>query len=92
MLEVRAVPGAQLPLTAGARCRARHTSAWRMPLWPAVPVLLIVVLGYILTQQEPGHLLWTGGITAVATLYWALYLRPRRATRWLVTLPEDARD
>ncbi|MFC8779674.1 APC family permease [Streptomyces nigra] len=70
----------------------RHTAAWRMPLWPAVPVLLIVVLGYILTQQEPEHLLWTGGITAVATLYWALYLRPRRATRWLVTLPEDARD
>ncbi|MGX1490377.1 APC family permease [Streptomyces tendae] len=69
-----------------------HTAAWRMPLWPAVPVLLIVVLGYILTQQEPEHLLWTGGITAVATLYWALYLRPRRATRWLVTLPEDARD
>ncbi|MFE0438060.1 APC family permease [Streptomyces nigra] len=70
----------------------RHTAAWRMPLWPAVPVLLIVVLGYILTQQEPEHLLWTGGITAVATLYWALFLRPRRATRWLVTLPEDARD
>ncbi|MFE2641363.1 APC family permease [Streptomyces nigra] len=70
----------------------RRTAAWRMPLWPAVPVLLILVLGYILTQQEPAHLLWTGGITAVATLYWALYLRPRRATRWLVTLPEDARD
>ncbi|MFJ6644306.1 APC family permease [Streptomyces sp. NPDC091290] len=70
----------------------RHTSAWRMPLWPAVPVVLIVVLGYILTQQEPVHLAWTGGITAVATLYWALYLRPRRATRWLVTLPDDARD
>jgi amino acid transporter len=70
----------------------RHTSAWRMPLWPAVPVVLIVVLGYILTQQEPVHLAWTGGITAVATLYWARYLRPRRATRWLVTLPDDARD
>ncbi|MFI9796065.1 APC family permease [Streptomyces sp. NPDC052302] len=69
-----------------------HTSAWRMPLWPAVPVVLIVVLGYILTQQEPVHLAWTGGITAVATLYWALYLRPRRTTRWLVTLPDDARD
>lgn len=70
----------------------RHTRAWRMPLWPAMPVLLIVVLGYILTQQETAHLLWTGGITAAATLYWALYLRPRRDTRWLVTLPEDARD
>ncbi|MEU6528690.1 APC family permease [Streptomyces sp. NPDC046928] len=74
------------------RGQHRHTSAWRMPLWPAVPVVLIVVLGYILTQQEPVHLAWTGGITAVATLYWALYLRPRRTTRWLVTLPDDARD
>ncbi|KAB2972833.1 APC family permease [Streptomyces sp. SS1-1] len=74
------------------RGQHRHSSAWRMPLWPAVPVMLIVVLGYILTQQEPVHLAWTGGITAVATLYWALYLRPRRTTRWLVTLPDDARD
>ncbi|MFF9000006.1 APC family permease [Streptomyces achromogenes] len=69
----------------------KHTPAWRMPLWPAVPVLLIAVLAYILTQQEASYLLWTGGITAVATLYWALYLRPRRDTRWLVSIPEDAR-
>ncbi|MFF4958348.1 APC family permease [Streptomyces sp. NPDC001222] len=68
----------------------RHTPAWRMPLWPAMPVLLIVVLAYILSQQEVRYLLWTGGITAVATLYWALYLRPRRETRWLVSVPEDA--
>ncbi|MFI1048769.1 APC family permease [Streptomyces griseoruber] len=67
----------------------RHTPAWRMPLWPAVPVLLIAVLAYILTQQEASYLLWTGGITAAATLYWTLYLRPRPDTRWLVTLPED---
>ncbi|MFJ3226999.1 APC family permease [Streptomyces sp. NPDC086783] len=66
-----------------------HTSAWRMPLWPAVPVLLIGVLAYILSRQETGYLLWTGGITAVATLYWAFYLRPRRDTRWLVSIPED---
>ncbi|MET9775651.1 APC family permease [Streptomyces sp. NPDC006367] len=70
----------------------RNTQAWRMPLWPAVPVLLIVVLAYILTQQETVYLLWAGGITAVATLYWLLYLRPRRDTRWLVTLPEDTRE
>ncbi|MDO0927634.1 APC family permease [Streptomyces sp. TG1A-8] len=69
----------------------RHTPAWRMPLWPAVPVLLIVVLAYVLSRQETGYLLWTGGITAVATLYWAFYLRPRRETRWLVSVPEDAR-
>lgn len=67
----------------------RATAAWRMPLWPAVPVVLILVFAYILTQQETQYLLWTGGITAVATLYWALYLRPRKDTRWLVTIPVD---
>ncbi|MER6075416.1 APC family permease [Streptomyces sp. NPDC001817] len=65
--------------------------AWRMPLWPAMPVLLIAVLLYILVEQDPSYLWWTGGITAVATLYWAFYLRPRRETRWLVSLPEDVR-
>ncbi|MGW7607219.1 APC family permease [Streptomyces sp. NPDC054766] len=68
----------------------RHTPAWRMPLWPAMPILLIAVLAYVLSQQETVYLVWTGGITAVATLYWAFYLRPRRDTRWLVSIPEDA--
>ncbi|MDR3084239.1 MAG: APC family permease [Streptomyces sp.] len=68
----------------------RHQSAWRMPLWPVMPVLLIAVLVYVLTLQETSYLLWTGGITAVATLYWVFYLRPRRDTRWLVSIPEDA--
>ncbi|MET9499040.1 APC family permease [Streptomyces sp. NPDC006552] len=67
----------------------RDKTAWRMPLWPAVPVVLIAVMAYILSQQETTYLVWTGGITAVATLYWALYLRPRRATRWLLEIPED---
>ncbi|WP_427922377.1 APC family permease [Streptomyces sp. cg40] len=71
------------------RGQHRHTHAWRMPLWPAMPILLIAVLAYILTQQETSYLLWTGGIVAAATLYWALYLRPRRETRWLISLPEE---
>ncbi|WP_062648322.1 APC family permease [Streptomyces maremycinicus] len=74
------------------RGRHKDTHAWRMPLWPVLPVLLIAVLGYILVQQETEYLLWTGGITAAATLYWAFYLRPRRDTRWLVSIPEDAQD
>ncbi|WP_019065701.1 APC family permease [Streptomyces hokutonensis] len=73
------------------RGQHRHTRAWRMPLWPAMPILLIAVLAYILTQQETSYLLWTGGTVAVATLYWAFYLRPRRETRWLVSIPEDQR-
>lgn len=71
--------------------RGNHgrTHAWRMPLWPAIPLILIAVLAYILTQQETSYLLWTGGIVAVATLYWAFYLRPHPETRWLVSIPED---
>ncbi|WP_326813807.1 MULTISPECIES: APC family permease [unclassified Streptomyces] len=75
---------------AARRASHRDLPAWRMPLWPAMPVALIAVLVYILSQQEAQYLLWTGGITAAATLYWAFYLRPRKDTRWLVTLPEDA--
>ncbi|MFE4969821.1 APC family permease [Streptomyces sp. NPDC056660] len=67
----------------------KHTPAWRMPLWPAMPIVLIAVLAYILTQQETTYLLWTGGITAAATLYWAFYLRPRKETHWVVSIPED---
>ncbi|MGW6914064.1 APC family permease [Kitasatospora sp. NPDC054939] len=75
--------------------RRRHhkdAPAWRMPLWPAVPVVLIVVLGYVITQLDTVPLLWTGGITAAATLYWFCYLRPRQDTRWVITLPEDQQD
>jgi hypothetical protein len=74
---------------AARRAPHKHAPAWRMPLWPAMPVLLIAVLVYILSQQELRYLLWTGGITAVATLYWAFYLRPRRASRWLVSIPAE---
>ncbi|MER7394733.1 APC family permease [Streptomyces sp. NPDC000151] len=74
---------------AARRGAHKKMAAWRMPLWPAVPLLLIVVLVYILSQQETQYLLWTGGIMAVATVYWAGYLRPRQETHWLVTLPED---
>ncbi|CAM5270587.1 APC family permease OS=Streptomyces alboniger OX=132473 GN=CP975_12290 PE=4 SV=1 [Streptomyces alboniger] len=73
----------------GRRGGHGHRSAWRMPLWPAVPVLLIAVLAYVLSQQEVAFLGWTGGIVVAATLYFVLYLRPRRETRWLVSVPEE---
>ncbi|MFJ8628754.1 APC family permease [Kitasatospora sp. NPDC093550] len=71
------------------RAHHKHAPAWRMPLWPAVPVVLIAVLVYVMTQLDTEPLLWTGGITAAATLYWLFYLRPRQDTRWVISLPED---
>ncbi|MDH6113190.1 amino acid transporter [Kitasatospora sp. MAP12-15] len=81
-------------LVAGAALlsrRAHHkdAAAWRQPLWPVLPVLLIVALGYTLTQLDHTALIWTGAITAAATLYWVFYLRPRQASRWVITIPED---
>ncbi|WP_416876305.1 APC family permease [Kitasatospora sp. SC0581] len=70
----------------------KHASAWRMPLWPAVPIVLIAVLVYVMTKLDTEPLLWTGGITAAATLYWLFYLRPRQDTRWVISLPEDQQD
>ncbi|TKA10811.1 APC family permease [Actinacidiphila oryziradicis] len=64
-------------------------AAWRMPLWPAVPVVLIAVLAYVLTQQTVRDLVVTGGIVALAGLYWLFYLRPHQDTRWVISVPED---
>nr|WP_274918878.1 APC family permease [Streptomyces sp. WZ-12] len=67
----------------------KHRLAWRMPLWPVVPALLVLVLVWVLCQQSVSSLLITGGLIAVAALYWALYLRPRQESHWVISVPED---
>ncbi|MBY8884099.1 APC family permease [Streptomyces sp. PTM05] len=62
---------------------------WRMPLWPVVPALLLAVLVWVLAQQTARDLLITAGVTAAAALYWVFYLRPRKETHWVITIPED---
>lgn len=71
--------------------RAPHgkAAAWRMPLWPLLPVLLLAALAYVLTQQVGRDLIITASITVVGALYWLLYLRPRRATHWLIMVPTE---
>ena len=68
---------------AGRRGAHKTKSAWRMPLWPAVPVLVVASLVGVLFElwrTQPSDLYWTLGATAAAALYWVLYLRPRAAT------------
>ncbi|GIH98703.1 APC family permease [Planobispora takensis] len=73
-----------------ARSGARRTAAaWRMPLWPVVPVAVIAALVYALAEQAVADLVVAGVIVAVCTVYYAFYLRPRTASRWVVTTPED---
>jgi amino acid transporter len=65
----------------------RGQSAWRMPLWPVVPVLVIASLAGVLFElwrTQPSDLYWTLGATAAAALYWVCYLRPRGCTRWVI--------
>ncbi|MFK0293678.1 APC family permease [Streptomyces sp. NPDC090442] len=67
----------------------KHRLAWRMPLWPVVPALLVLVLVWVLCQQSARSLLITGGLIAAAALYWVLYLRPRQDSHWVISVPED---
>ncbi|MYV99499.1 APC family permease [Streptomyces sp. SID3343] len=67
----------------------KSAQAWRMPLWPVIPILLIAFMVYVLTKQEPKALLISGGVLVVAALYWLLYLRPRQDTRWKIQLMAD---
>ncbi|MEV0091112.1 APC family permease [Streptomyces sp. NPDC050738] len=73
---------------AARRKPAGGRTVWRMPLWPVVPVALIAVLAYVLTQQTAQDLLIAGGVIAAACLYWLFYLRPRQDSRWVITLPD----
>lgn len=71
----------------GRRGAHKAKSAWRMPLWPAVPILVLASLAGVLFElwrTQPSDLYWTLGATAAAALYWVLYLRPRAASRWLI--------
>ncbi|MCZ1020026.1 APC family permease [Streptomyces noursei] len=67
----------------------KHRLAWRMPLWPVVPALIVIVLAWVLCQQSAESLLITGGVIAVAAVYWAVYLRPRQDSHWVISVPED---
>ncbi|GAA1256171.1 APC family permease [Kitasatospora nipponensis] len=67
----------------------KDAPAWRQPLWPVLPALLVVALVYVMTQLDTTALIWTAAITAAASLYWVFYLRPRQDSRWVITLPED---
>ncbi|MGW4469569.1 APC family permease [Nonomuraea sp. NPDC004354] len=69
--------------------RHREERAWRMPLWPLPPLVVIAALGYALLEQSVTDLVVAGGIVALFAAYYLLYLRPRHATHWVVTVPED---
>jgi amino acid transporter len=73
----------------GRRGGHKSRSAWRMPWWPVLPVLVAVGLLYVLVEQTVLDLVITAAVLLVATLYWQFYLRPRLHDRWIVTVPTE---
>lgn len=55
---------------------------FKMPLWPAAPVIALAGVGIALSQQKTSDLYITAGIIAGALIYYFAYLRPRSATHW----------
>jgi amino acid transporter len=68
--------------------RAPH-AGWKMPLWPAAPILVIVGVGYALRESATGDVLAVAGLLALALAYYVFYLRPRSATHFLVDARSD---
>jgi amino acid transporter len=81
--------GVAIVALAGRRGEHRAKPAWRMSLWPVLPVLIALVLLYVVTQQAVLDLLITVAILALAAVYWFFYLRPRPADRWVVTVVSE---
>lgn len=69
--------------------RRQPHAGWRMPLWPVPSVLVIGAVGYALLESAPRDLLITGALVLAALVYDVAYLRPRRATRFLVDPKAD---
>lgn len=64
-----------------------RSPAWRMPLWPLAPMMVILGVGYALLASAPVDLLITGIVLVVALAYYACYLAGHREDRFVVVNP-----
>jgi amino acid transporter len=63
------------------------TRPYRMPLWPLPPVVALAGVAGTVVLQTGRDLTIVAGILAAGMLYDAVYLRPRRDTRWILLDP-----
>jgi amino acid transporter len=71
------------------RRTAAHPDAWRMPLWPLPPLLVIGGIGYAVLGSAPVDLLVTGLLVLAALGYYTGYLSRRPTERFVVVAPTD---
>ena len=60
---------------------------YRMPLWPLTPMVALAGVAVTVVLQTGRDLAIVAGILAAGVLYEAVYLRPRRETRWILLDP-----
>lgn len=69
---------------------ATDKSPYRMPWWPIPPILALLALVYVTTQQTTLALEVTGATIAIGLVYWAVVILPQRGRAW--NLKEPLRD
>jgi amino acid transporter len=57
---------------------------WKMPLWPAPPIIGLVGVVIALTQQKIGDLLLVAGIFVAGLIYYYAFIRPNGDRYWNV--------
>jgi amino acid transporter len=57
---------------------------WKMPLWPAPPIIGLVGVVIALTQQKIADLLLVAGIFVAGLIYYYVFIRPRGDRYWNV--------
>jgi amino acid transporter len=72
-----------------ARRQAPATQAWRMPLWPLPPLVVIGAIGYALAGSARLDILITAGVVVAALTYYYLFLARRPGERFLVVEPTE---
>ena len=57
---------------------------WKMPLWPAPPIIGLVGVAIALSQQKRGDLLLVAGIFVAGLIYYYAFIRPNGDRYWNV--------
>ncbi len=65
---------------------------YKMPFWPLWPLIGLVGCVVVFTQQTFSDMGICAAIFVVAGLYYVIYLRPRRATHWVMLDPAHSDD
>src|SRR5437667_416359 len=57
---------------------------WKMPLWPAPPIIGLVGVAIALSQQKINDLLLIAGVFAAGLIYYYVFIQPRGDRYWNV--------